>query len=120
MWDAVKVGLQGRFIVLKSMVLNLSIKDRSQSLKSITSTFTLRNYQWVGSFPGSPVAGTLCFHCRGMGSTPGWGTKISHAAPCSQKKKKKLEKLIKIKVKISRKEEIIEEGQKSLKWKADK
>ena len=119
MWDAVKVGLRGRFIVLKSMVLNLSVKDRSQSFKSITSTFTLRNYQWVGGFPGSPVAGTLYFHCRGMGSTPGWGTKISHAAPCSQKKKK-LEKLIKIKVKISRKEEIIEEGQKSLKWKADK
>ena len=88
MWNAVKVGLRGRFIVLKSKVLNVSTKDRSQSFKSVTSTFTLRNYQWVGGFPGGPVVGTLCFHCRGTGLTPGWGTKISHAAPCSQKKKK--------------------------------
>ena len=33
-----------------------------------------------GDFHGSPVINTLCFHCRGMCSIPGWGTKIPHAA----------------------------------------
>ena len=27
-------------------------------------------------FPGSPVVRSWCFHCRGPGSIPGWGTKI--------------------------------------------
>ena len=27
-------------------------------------------------FPGGPVVRTLCFHCRGPSSIPGWGTKI--------------------------------------------
>jgi len=34
-------------------------------------------------FPGGPVGKTPCFHCRGagdVGSFPGWGTKIPHAA----------------------------------------
>ena len=30
----------------------------------------------IQAFPGSPVAKTLGFHCRGKGSIPGWGTKI--------------------------------------------
>jgi len=25
-----------------------------------------------GEFPGGPVVRTLCFHCRGTGSIPGW------------------------------------------------
>ena len=29
-------------------------------------------------FPGSPVVKTLHFHCRGMSSIPGRGTKILH------------------------------------------
>ena len=29
-------------------------------------------------FPGSPVVKTLHFHCRGMSSIPGQGTKILH------------------------------------------
>ena len=29
-------------------------------------------------FSGSPVVKTLHFHCRGMGSIPGQGTKILH------------------------------------------
>ena len=37
-------------------------------------------------FPGGPVAKTLCFQCRGIGSIPGQGTKIPHAVLHSQKK----------------------------------
>ena len=29
-----------------------------------------------GEFPGCSVFRTLCFHCKGMGSIPGWGIKI--------------------------------------------
>ena len=29
--------------------------------------------------PGGPVVKTPCFHCRGIGSVPGQGTKILHA-----------------------------------------
>ena len=36
-------------------------------------------------FPGGPIR-TQCFHCEGLGSIPGWGTKILQAA---QPKKKK-------------------------------
>ena len=38
-------------------------------------------------FPGSPVVKTPSFHWRGVGSIPGWETKIPHAARCRQKKK---------------------------------
>ena len=39
-------------------------------------------------FCGGPVVRTLCFHCRGMGSIPGWGTKILHVMWHGQKFKK--------------------------------
>ena len=39
-------------------------------------------------FPGGPVVRTPCFHYRGTGLTPGWGTKIPQAVRCGQKKKK--------------------------------
>ena len=39
-------------------------------------------------FPGNPVVKTPHFQCRGMGSIPGWGTKISHAVRVGKKKKK--------------------------------
>lgn len=32
---------------------------------------------------------TLSFNADGIGSIPGWGTRIPHAAQCGQKKKKK-------------------------------
>ena len=48
-------------------------------------------------FPGGSVVRTPCFQCwdaGGVGSIPGWGTKITHAAQHGQnhqkKKKKKL------------------------------
>ena len=40
-------------------------------------------------FSGSPVIRTQHFHCWGPGSIPSRGTKISHAAQHSQKRKKK-------------------------------
>ena len=43
-------------------------------------------------FPGSPVVGTPCFHCQGLGLIPGRGTKIPQAALCSQKKNKQTNK----------------------------
>ena len=39
-------------------------------------------------FLGGPVVKTPHFQCRGMGSIPGWGPKISHAVQVGQKKKK--------------------------------
>ena len=44
---------------------------------------------YFGEFPGSPVVRTQRFHCHGLGSIPGWGTKIPEAAQNGQKKKKK-------------------------------
>ena len=43
----------------------------------------------IWEFPGSPVVRTRCFHCHGLGSIPGRGTKIPQAAQHNQKKKKK-------------------------------
>jgi len=40
-------------------------------------------------FPGGPVARTRHFHCYGLGSVPGVGTKILQASRCGQKQKKK-------------------------------
>ena len=42
----------------------------------------------VGHLPGGPEVTTLHFQCRGMGSIPGWGTKIPHATWRGQKQKK--------------------------------
>ena len=46
------------------------------------------------STPGFPVLHCLLeiSHCKGMGSIPGWGTKIPHAVRCSQKIKTKQNK----------------------------
>ena len=59
----------------------------------------IKNELHYREFPGSLVVRTLCCHCHGLGSIPGWGTKIPQATWHSaspphpiQKKKKKLEK----------------------------
>ena len=57
-----------------------------------TPVFHLRSWdrnEYEREFPGSPVVRTPCFHCRGLGSVLGQGTKIPQAAQCSQKEKKK-------------------------------
>ena len=38
-----------------------------------------------GDFPGGPVVGTLCFHCRGHGFDPWLGNWILHAKQRGQK-----------------------------------
>ena len=43
------------------------------------ATGTSLAVQWLGHFPS--IAG-------GMGSIPGWGTKVPHATQCGKKKKK--------------------------------
>ena len=50
--------------------------------------------QWPPLNPADPAVKILCFHCRGYGFNPWWGTKISHAAQHvpSPKKEKKMEK----------------------------
>ena len=40
-------------------------------------------------FPGGPVVKIWSYHYKGLGSVPGWGTKISQAAQQGRKKKKK-------------------------------
>ena len=39
-------------------------------------------------FPGGPVVRTRCFHFWGLGSIPGWGTKILQAVRLGQKTNK--------------------------------
>ena len=49
-------------------------------------------------FPDGPVVQwfrTWCFHCCGLGSIPGWATKILQAVWHSWKKRKKVKKKIK-------------------------
>ena len=46
-------------------------------------------WKYFLDFPGSPVVKTPCFHFKGTGSIPGWGTKILHATWHSHKKENK-------------------------------
>ena len=53
--------------------------------------------EWTDrDFPGGPVVKTSRFHCRGIGMTPCWRTKILPATQCNQKKKKWTEKQMNI------------------------
>ena len=42
----------------------------------------------AGELPGGQVVRSQCFHSCGLGSIPGWGTKITQASWCGKKKKK--------------------------------
>ena len=53
----------------KSLYLPLNFDVNLNLLKKIMSS----------DFPSGTVVKTLCFHCSGMGSTPGKGTMIPHA-----------------------------------------
>ena len=39
----------------------------------------------IGEFPGGPVVRTCVFTAKGLGSIPGWGTKIPQTAQRGQK-----------------------------------
>ena len=43
----------------------------------------------AGELPGGPVVRSQCSHSCGLGSIPGWGTKITQASWRGKKKKKK-------------------------------
>ena len=51
-------------------------------------------------FPGGPVVKTWCFHCQGLGSIPGQGTKTLQAMQYGHKKREKLDSSEYIKSKI--------------------
>ena len=51
-------------------------------IKEIRNVFKSK---YFGDFAGSPVVKILWFHCMSMGSVPGLGTEILHAAHCGQK-----------------------------------
>ena len=57
------------------------------SIDSMSSYLGLFQDRFSGDFPGSPVVKTPCFHCRGKGSIPGWGTKLLHAVVQPKEKK---------------------------------
>ena len=49
--------------------------------------FDIKNSSKINEFwefPGSPVVSTWYFHCCGLGSVPGQGTKISQVMQCGQ------------------------------------
>ena len=60
-------------------------------MKRKTRTLQFKKITFKGNFPGSPTVKTLHSQCSGggggMGSIPGWETKILHAAQHGQKKK---------------------------------
>ena len=52
-----------------------------------TNQFKKKKVGRIQDFPGSPVAKTRHFHCRGYSSIPGQGTEIPYAARRGQKGK---------------------------------
>ena len=46
----------------------------------------------AGELPGGPVVRSQCSHSCGLGSIPGWGTKITQASWRGKKKKKERKK----------------------------
>ena len=60
-----------------------------KELLQLNKTKMTQQKYWIKcDFPVSPVVRMWRFHCCGLDSIPGWGTKILQAAWCSQKKKK--------------------------------
>ena len=57
-------------------IVPIDMEINSTSIK-LFKVLKLRKIYW--EFPGNPVVGTPCFHCRSTGSIPGLGTKIPHA-----------------------------------------
>ena len=83
-----------------SMYIKCCFSFLSSSICAFSSAFTLSSFSdsWGTSNRGirKGAEGTslvaqglgLCFHCWGLGSIPGWGTKVPQAAWCSQKRNK--------------------------------
>ena len=89
----------GNFRLRARSLGHLPVTSPPTNQKKVTHPAALTPNFAYKNFPPKPLGRTslavqrlrLCaFIARGMGSIPGWGTKISHAAPPGQKKKKKL------------------------------
>ena len=52
--------------------------DVPQVLRTLRSLPSFCLLESSGDFPGGPVDKIPCFHGRGTGSIPGWGTKVPH------------------------------------------
>ena len=59
-------------------------------LKDGVESFSKSRLQGV---PWRPVVRTPGFHCRGLGSIPGWGTEKTHKLHSAAKKKKKKKRI---------------------------
>ena len=66
--------------------------------KTYLNSWNKKNSKNHGDFPGGPVVKTSPSNTGSEGSIPGRGTKIPHAAGCSQKVKEK--KIPKINIQI--------------------
>ena len=68
------------------------IKDKEKVLKEARGkkmAIETQRLRITRELLGGPVVRTQHFHCQGLGSIPGQGTKIPQASQCGQKKKKK-------------------------------
>ena len=55
------------------------LEKACEATKIQSSQKSIRFFFFKREFPGSPLVKTLDFQAGGMGSIPGWGTKIPHA-----------------------------------------
>ena len=63
-------------------------------MPQLVAVFSVFKMHHSRDSPGGPVVRTLRFHCQGLGSIPGWGTKIPKATWHGQKIEKKTPKCI--------------------------
>ena len=64
----------------------------------LSPSFLIKSVSW--EFPGGPVVRTQYFHCCGLGSIPGWETKIPQATWCGKKNKINFKKVFLFEKKI--------------------
>ena len=68
---------------------NLNRGRRNILLRSRVHFLLKKKKTNTQEFPGSPMARAQHFHCCGLGSIPGWGTKIPQAVQRDRKTKQK-------------------------------
>lgn len=64
----------------------------TRSFSALTSDFVFYlkiEVRVTTGFPGNPDEKTLCFHCRGVRLTLGWGTEILYAMWCTQQRERR-------------------------------
>ena len=67
------------------------LSHKSYLAKPQEENGTKQNIHLWRDFPGGPVVGTPCFHYRGHGFYPSWGTRIPNAVGSGQKIKIEIE-----------------------------